>query len=227
VNGTTRGRTHLSVLGGIALVAVVLGGLVGTSAATAADSGKQRAGSAERSWKTGVGWTARPASESISRFSAMYAKPASWLASIDRLPAGLKIVITDDPDLNCGITSKPRATEVAGCYRYEYGKTLFLYWGSKATSAMKELVLLHELSHFEQQWGQYNLVVSAYDSDIPRSTLSRILETDATCRVYEEWNLTRYRALDDAISAPCGSTKWNDGWLAAKLAKNGVTVTEW
>jgi hypothetical protein len=218
------------------IVAVLLGVIVltvlGVDSAAAADDPPAQPIGMETSWKTGSGWTARPPSEIISRFSPRFAKPASWLKSINRLPEGMRIVVSDNPDLNCGmnagITVGPSdVTAVSGCYRYEYGKTIFLFWGKKATTEMKEFVLLHELSHFEQQWDQFDLVISAYDSDIPRETLSRILETDATCRVYDEWHLPRYRRLDAEISAPCGNADWNEGWLAAKFRKYGVTVNDW
>jgi hypothetical protein len=186
------------------------------------------ANAVETRWKSGVDWEARPESKNITRFNAKYDKPASWLKSIGKLPDGLKIVITNDPELNCGWTLVYRPhDQVGGCYRSEYGKTLFMFWGKNSTSAMKELVLLHELSHFEQQWDHFDVVQSAYDSDVPASDIKKVIETDATCRVYEEWGFSEYRYLDADTSSPCGSSDWNPRWMEAKFKKFGVVIEDW
>lgn len=184
---------------------------------------------AETAWKAGDSWLERPKSKNISRFSAKYDKPASWLKSIDRLPDGLKIVITKDKDLNCGWSSSGYSDDysAAGCYRSEYGKTLFMFWGKYATEDVKKLVLLHELSHFHQSWDYYDATTSAYASDMSSSDIKKIVETDATCRVYYDWDYTQYRYLDSDISSPCGDTKWSKDWMEKKFEKYGVVIKDW
>ena len=186
------------------------------------------AGTYETSWKAGEGWETPPPSVKISRFNADFKDPADWLASIDRLPPGMKVVVTDDETYNCGWTLVYQPdNQVGGCYRSEFGTTLFLYWGDNADDDMKELVLLHELSHFAQQWDHFDAVTSANQSTVSSSEITKVTETDATCRVYFEWGYDRYRDLDDATSAPCGNADWDPTWLERKLTAKGVSITDW
>jgi len=191
-------------------------------------SGDPFANAQELKFKSGENWLSRPASKNITRFNDKYDLPENWLKSIDRLPDGLGIVITNDKELNCGWTLVYQPdSQVGGCYRPEYGKTLFMYWGKNALPQMKELVLLHELSHFVQEWDHFDAVTSAYQSDVSQSDVTKIIETDATCRVYDEWGYDKYRYLDDSTSSPCGGTDWRPDWMEAKFVKFGVTIEDW
>ena len=183
---------------------------------------------AETAFKSGDNWLDRPKSKNITRFNAKYDKPASWLKSIGYLPDGMKIVLTNSKKYNCGWTSVGASDYSAGgCYRQEYGKTLFMYWGKYATDDIKELILLHELSHFYQSWDHYDETTSAYASDMSSSQIKKIVETDATCRVYYEWDYTEYRYLDADTSSPCGDTKWSKNWMKKKFEKYGVVIKDW
>ena len=196
------------------------------------DEAPVAAESPETDWKSGDDWYPAPADSEAQpgAFLPGYQTPEEWLATTGTLPDGFDIVFTSDPTYNCGLSKAPKDADwVVGCYNPDYGNTLFLWWGPDAVDDMKQLILLHEYSHYYQNWTNFDSMYSAslaglYDDDAFRAD---VWETDATCRVYYDWGFTNLQYLDSYTVSPCGATDWSDAWFEEQLEARGVTVEDW
>ena len=183
----------------------------------------------ENSWKGGSSWKAAPAAqEQLTSFNDDYNTANEWLASQNI--TDINVVYTNDPTYNCGAGLYGTANDwTVGCYHSEYGKTLFLWWGSESNIDARELVLLHEYSHYIQQWDYFDASVSASDAGLGQTNdaFYEIRETDATCRVYYQWNYTNLQYLDEYNESPCGDTNWSPTWYTEQVQALGVTIVDW
>lgn len=181
-------------------------------------------------WREGRGWTPVPepvpGAVSPGRFMTDYATPEDWLS--ERGIDGIRIVVTDDPALNCGFAYPDSAEfDIAGCYWHDYGKTIFLSWDAAGypNDAMRELVLAHEYSHFLQSWSHYDVVTSAYDQGFGSDPeWTSVVESDATCRVLS-WGGYSEEAAERSAS-PCRASDWDEGWLERQAIALGVVLPD-
>lgn len=188
--------------------------------------------SPEAVWKSGDSWIAAPADTEpqTTDFLPGYVTPEDWLETTGALPEGFDVVFTSDPTYLCGLSkASTNDDQVIGCYSGAYGKTIFLWWGVDADDNMKKLILLHEYSHFFQNWTNFDSMYSASLAGLfdDEEFVQDVWETDATCRVYDDWDFTNLEYLDSYTVSPCGSTDWSDDWFEEQLAARGVTVEDW
>jgi hypothetical protein len=188
-------------------------------------------GDVEWAWKSGDDWLAAPADEAQpANFLPGYSTAEEWLQYNMGAGYDFNVVFTADPAYNCGMAkATPDPTWVIGCYEPAYGKTLFIWWGDQATDDMKALILLHEYSHFWQNWENFDATRSAADAGLfdDPAFVQDVWETDATCRVYDDWHYTNLRYLDGNTLSPCGDTGWGEHWFENELLELGVTVTDY
>ncbi len=188
-------------------------------------------GAVESQWKSGDDWLTPPAGEAQPNdFQSGFSSPAEWLQYNMGADYDFTVVFTSDPDYNCGMAkAAPQPDWVIGCYNPDYGKTLFIWWGPEAIDDMKALILLHEYSHYWQNWENFDATQSAVDAgllDDPEFNQD-VWETDATCRVYVDWHYTELRYLDSYTVSPCGDTGWGEHWFENELLERGVQVTDY
>ena len=188
-------------------------------------------GAVESQWKSGDDWLTAPAGEAQPNdFLPGFASPAEWLQYNMGADYDFEVVFTSDPAYNCGMAkSTPQPDWVIGCYNPDYGKTLFIWWGPEAIDDMKQLILLHEYSHYWQNWQNFDATQSAVDAGLladPEFNQD-VWETDATCRVYVDWHYTDLRYLDSYTVSPCGDTGWGEHWFENELLERGVKVTDY
>lgn len=187
----------------------------------------------EAQWKLGLSDEPLPPSiEQTSDFAEGYKTPEDWLVS--QGITDMKVVFAADPHENCGAESidftKNTDYMTAGCYKYEYGKTLLMWWGPEADDNMKKLVLLHEYSHFVQTWSYYDVSISAVLDGKGQSeddAFYKLRETDASCRVFYEWNYSDLEYYNDRLSSACNITNWTPEWYQQETEKLGVVVANW
>lgn len=189
-------------------------------------------GNYEQGWRNETNTQTVPANVNLGapgNFTTAYPDAQNYLNEIWPHET-IKIVYTNDPKYNCGIglTENMNADNIAGgCYRAEYGKVLFLWWGSQISEKERELLLLHEFSHYVQQSEYFDALISAYDASLYDDPVfvKNILEADASCRVVFEWELAQVRDYDN-WSAPCNVSNWYEGWLQDQIAAR-VTITDY
>jgi hypothetical protein len=192
------------------------------SGAVTAPPASGPAGPRETAWKSGASWLAAPASANLGAY--LNGKSATdFLHSIPGTDPDVRVVVTKNP-VNCGYTSSFSDRSVAGCYDPKYGKVVFLYWGANSPASLRTLVLLHEYSHFVQNWNYYSTIISGYATPSAVPGMSHIIETDATCRVYYGWGYSSLKSIDSWISSPCGNTAWSNDWLRQQITALGVKI---
>ena len=195
------------------------------------DNGEDSEGALESQWKSGDDWLDPPAAEAQpGDFVSGYESPAEWLQYNMGSDYDFRVVFTSDPVYNCGMAkAAPQPDWVIGCYNPDYGKVLFIWWGPEASDDMKMLILLHEYSHFWQNWENFDATQSAVDAGLladPEFNQD-VWETDATCRVYVDWHYTDLRYLDSYTVSPCGDTGWGEHWFENELLERGIQVTDY
>lgn len=188
-------------------------------------------GSVESQWKSGVDWLEPPAGETQpTAFLPGYDNPEDWLYYQMGVSSSFTVVFTSDPTYNCGMAkADPQPDWVIGCYNPDYGDTIFLWWGAQASDDMKALILLHEYSHYYQNWQYFDATRSAADAGLfdDPAFVQDVWETDATCRVYDDWHYTTLEYLDSHTVSPCGDTGWGPHWFENELLERGVRVTDY
>jgi hypothetical protein len=190
------------------------------------DDGKQ-----EERWKAGQNIT--PAPKSIPAGAFLDGLSVNdYFHKLKVSEPDVKVVVTKDARYNCGMSELSGMMapdqQIAGCYNREYGKVIFIWWGAKSDEMTRKLVLLHEYSHFHQNYDHFNAVFSAtQDLNLNRDKLSKILETDATCRVYYQWKYVSLENRDQFTASPCGDTKWTPDYLEKQFTANGVKIRQW
>lgn len=221
----------------IAILAIALALAVLASRATSMgdvlDDGGQHpiSGVSETQWKSGEDWLAAPPGEpQPGPFLPGYQTPLDWLSTVTELPSGMTVVFTSDPEYNCGLAKAPKNSDwVVGCFLPQYGTNLFIWWGPDASDDMKKLIVLHEYSHFFQNWMLYDASHSAYldglyeDADF----VQNVWEADATCRIYRDWQHSELEYLDSLTVSPCGDTDWSSTWFADQIEERGTTIEDW
>jgi hypothetical protein len=187
-------------------------------------------GSVEAQWKSGADWLTPPAGETApSPFMADFSTPEQYL-NYAMGEYAIEVVFTDDPTYNCGFSKATAQPDwVIGCYNPDYGETIFLWWGPEAADDMKALILLHEYSHYYQNYYYFDATRSAADADLfdDPTFVQEVWETDATCRVYDDWHYTNLEYLDSYTVSPCGDTGWGPHWFENELLERGVQVTDY
>lgn len=162
-------------------------------------------------------------------FLPAYPDPTDWVVALDPANEGLRVVVTDDPGLNCGMTWvewNDARDGAAGCFDPSYPRTIFLWWSDAADPATKEFVAAHELSHLIQWWHQFDVMQSATDAGLGADERwTTAVETDATCRVLS-WGGYSQEAADRS-SSPCTADDWSPSWLAEQADALGVTVVDY
>jgi len=193
------------------------------------DSGNT-VGAVESQWKSGVDWQTPPTGEDPpTPFMTDFATPELYLNSAMG-DYSIDVVFTADPDYNCGFSKATAQPDwVIGCYNPDYGDTIFLWWGPEATDDVKALILLHEYSHYYQNYFYFDATRSAVDAGLfdDPDFVQNVWETDATCRVYNDWHYTSLEYLDSYTVSPCGNTGWGPHWLENELLERGVTITDY
>jgi hypothetical protein len=188
-------------------------------------------GASETEWKSGANWLTPPAGDPLpGRFSSSYATPEEFLRYAMGATYDFEVVFTADPAYNCGMSkATPEPNWVIGCYNPEYGQTIFIWWGEQADPDMKTLILLHEYSHYWQNYYYYDAVQSAAAAGLfdDSSFIDDVWEIDATCRIYEDWHWRDLKYLDDYTLSPCGDTAWGPRWLENELLERGVKITDY
>jgi hypothetical protein len=187
----------------------------------------------EAQWKMGLSNEPLPQSfNQVNDFTEGYETPEDWLAS--QGITDMKVVYTADPHENCGAegTDFTKNTDalVLGCYKYEYGKTLLIWWGPDADDSLKKLVLLHEYSHFVQTWSHYDVSISAImdgRGQNENDEFYKLRETDATCRVFYEWNYSDLEYYNNMLSSSCNIDNWTPEWYQQETEKLGVVIADW
>lgn len=189
------------------------------------------AGAVELQWKSGADWLTPPASEAQpTAFAPGYQTAEDWLSAAMGVGSSFTVVFTSDPTYNCGMAkASPEPDWVIGCYNPDYGNTIFLWWGPDALDDMKQLILLHEYSHYYQNYQYFDATRSAVDAGLfdDPEFLQDVWETDATCRVYDDWHYTNLEYLDSYTVSPCGNTGWGPHWFENELRERGVTITDY
>ena len=188
-------------------------------------------GALESQWKSGDDWLIPPAGEAQpGDFVSGFDDPAEWLQYNMGADYDFTVVFTSDPQYNCGMAkAAPQPDWVIGCYNPDYGKTIFIWWGPDAVDDMKQLILLHEYSHYWQNWENFDATQSAVDAGLLDDPVfnQEVWETDATCRVYVDWHYTGLRYLDSYTVSPCGDTGWGEHWFENELLERGIQVTDY
>ena len=187
-------------------------------------------GAVESQWKSGADWLTPPAGETQpNAFLPGYQNPEDWLyAAMGN--SDFTVVFTSDPTYNCGMAkASPEPDWVIGCYNPDYGNTVFIWWGPEAANDMKQLILLHEYSHYYQNYQYFDATRSAVDAGLfdDPDFLQEVWETDATCRIYDDWHYTNLEYLDSYTVSPCGGTGWGPHWFENELRERGVTITDY
>jgi hypothetical protein len=187
-------------------------------------------GVVESDWKYGNDWLTPPAGETPpGDFIAGYPTAESYL-EYAMGAYDFTVVFTDDPTYNCGLAkATPQPDWVIGCYNPDYGDTIFLWWGPDAVDDMKALILLHEYSHYYQNYEYFDATRSAVDAGLfsDPQFVHDVWETDATCRVYIDWHYTNLEYLDSYTVSPCGNTGWGEHWFENELRERGVPITDY
>lgn len=200
-----------------------------TSADDDADNGNT-VGYTELMWKSGDDWLTPPAGDTApTPFMAGYATPEDYL-NYAMGEYNMQVIFTDDPAYNCGFSKATAQPDwVIGCYNPDYGNTIFLWWGPEAVDDMKALILLHEYSHYYQNYYYFDATHSAVEADLFNDPefVQDVWETDATCRVYDDWHYTNLEYLDSYTVSPCGDTGWGPHWFENELLERGVTITDY
>lgn len=188
----------------------------------------------EAAWKAGE--HAEPLPDPVpgtapeTPFLPAYPDPAEWLLALNPENEGVRVVVTDDPGLNCGMAHVAEHdawdTGAAGCFQPAHPTVLFVWWGDDADARTKQLVLAHELSHMLQWWHEFDLLQSAVDSGLAEDEeWQHAVETDATCRVLSWGGYSETAA--DRTSSPCDTDDWSPAWLAERAAALGVVVRDY
>jgi len=186
--------------------------------------------SLEEDWKSGEYWKEAPASmEQPDAFTDEIPDVNVWLQQLEGVDPEVRVVVTSDPEYNCGAEGGVSEGGFGGCYSRSYGKVLFLWWGTEATDNEKRFMALHEYSHYLQNWNYFDAVQTAVVEDVASSDeFVTMMEADATCRVYDGWGYSEYRYIDRTISAPCGDTQWYDGWFEDQITNTfGLVIQDY
>jgi len=185
-------------------------------------------GGYEYRWRSGENVAPTPPSDASPEFADGMGVQ-DYLRQIPGIDPEINVVVTRDKSLNCGVNFEaPIENDVSGCYSNVYGKTVFFSWGEQTSKESRLLVLLHEYSHYTQYNEHFDFVVSArQDTAVNQDDVTQIIETDATCRVYNEWGFESLRSYDVTITSPCGDTKWDKNYLENELAALGVEKHDW
>jgi hypothetical protein len=171
-----------------------------------------------------------PGATQTTPFLPDHPDPTDWVVALNPENAGIRVVFTDDPSLNCGMAhvEEHDAYEggYAGCFQPAHPKLLFVWWDEDADPAAKQILLAHELSHMIQWWHEFDLLQSAFDSGLSEDEdWERALETDATCRVLSWGGYSE--AAADRTSSPCDTDDWSPTWLADRAADLGVVLRDY
>ena len=128
-------------------------------------------------------------------------------------PSSLKVIFTDNPNLNCGYqkvqgsTSEGTAYEtdpdnwVSGCFQSAYEDYIFVYWGKNVSFETRKFFLLHEYGHYTQRHEQAAAYYKYNHGE------ENIVETDADCRAVQ------YGALA-TTEFNCSIPNWTPEWLS-------------
>jgi len=170
-----------------------------------------------------------PGRAPASPFLPDHPDPTDWLVALNPENAGVRVVLTDDPSLNCGMAhvQEHDAYEggYAGCFQPAHPTLLFVWWDEDADPAAKQVLVAHEFSHMLQWWHQFDLMQSAFESGLGEDEeWERAVETDATCRVLSWGGYSD--AAADRTSSPCETDEWSPTWLADRAAELGVVVRD-
>ena len=181
----------------------------------------------EWSWKSGESWEKDPDSKpQPSAFTTEFPDVNVWLKQLPGVDIDMRVVMTDDPAYNCGAADGVAEGGFGGCYNSAYGKVIFLWWGATATDDEKRFVVLHEYSHYIQSWNYFDSEQGASVLGVDDSPeYTKIIETDATCRVFDSWGFDEYRYMEYGTTSPCGDTQWYEGWFGDQISSTyGVPV---
>jgi len=186
------------------------------------------AGSYEEGWKNGEGVDEPPAGVTPpTQFTTYEPDVNKWLDEQTgfNVDEEVTVVITNDASVNCGYVA---GAAFGGCYKHGYGKTLFVWWSADATDEQKEFMVLHEYSHYIQNYDHLDALLSAVDGGLATDEeFLSMMEADATCRVYYGWGYDQYTYLDNQISAPCGDTDWYEDWFDDQVEDMGIVIEDW
>lgn len=181
-------------------------------------------GTVEGDWRAATSTSTVPSDINMgapSRFSTEFSDAEEFInrGSI----SGISVVYTNDSTYNCGWRVE---YNFAGCYNPKYKETIFLWWDDKTTESDREFLAAHELSHYIQWHYQFDLLYSALDDeDIDYATWTKVVETDATCRVLS-WG-----GYDETVaknsSSPCDTNEWTPSWLEDEATELGIIVEDW
>ncbi|MGN6240578.1 MAG: hypothetical protein ACTHNI_12665 [Cellulosimicrobium cellulans] len=171
-----------------------------------------------------------PGATQTTPFLPDHPDPTAWLLALNPANAGVQVVFTDDPTLNCGMEHVAEhdayATGSAGCFQPAHPTVLFVWWGEDSDPATKQVLLAHELSHMLQWWHEFDLLQSAVDSGFAEDEeWTHALETDATCRVLSWGGYSE--AAADRTSSPCDTDDWSPTWLADRAIDLGVVLRDY
>jgi len=144
-------------------------------------------------------------------------------------PDNIHVVISSDPEVNCGLKNiKITKKTVASCYNPAYGNVLFMWWAEESPQDLRLLSLFHAYSHYVQTYDNFDAMYAAYKSpDADQKEIRRIIEQDATCRVYYAWDNLDFNFYDRTLANPCGNVEqdeWDEYWLVLELEEAGVKV---
>lgn len=192
-------------------------------------------GEAERAWTSGALWLEPPVSETpTEEFQKEYPDVNDFLGLVTSGGnQDLRVIVSSDPDVNCGLQNvKVTNKTVAGCYNPAYGNVLFMWWGDKAPSDVRTLVLFHIYSHYVQTWDNFDIMASLYtaslEDSVDKKLMWQYIEQDSTCQVYYGWGNEDYKIYDRQLANPCGTQKsWDSWWLADQVDTLGVTIRDW
>lgn len=161
-----------------------------------------------------------PLTAPVGEFAPGAPEPADWLAK-----PGIRVVVTDDPALNCGMKDDghPAGTRVGGCYDTSRKDTLFLWWGKNTKPSMRIFVLAHEYSHYLQWHEHFDVRYPAQQQGFEANPAwTEAVETDATCRVLS-WGGYSPSVANES-SAPCTVQGWTEDWLRERALALGVSL---
>src|SRR5690606_2274366 len=188
----------------------------------------------EAAWKAGE--HAEPLPDPVpgtapeTPFLPAYPDPAEWLLALNPENEGVRVVVTDDPGLNCGMAHVAEHdawdTGAAGCFQPAHPTVFTVWWCVDADARTKQLVLAHELSHMLQWWDEFGLLQADVDSGLAEGEeWQHAVETDATCRVLSWGGYSETAA--DRTSSPCDTDDWSPAWRSERAAALGVVVRDY
>jgi hypothetical protein len=161
-----------------------------------------------------------------SAFLPGYPDPTVWLHRTFTESSPFSVIVSNNPDVNCGMTPALQTGEAAAaCYSPKYYRTIFLYWTPAMDDATKKFMLAFGWAGSRQWWEQFDVMQSVESQAVTKlPEWRKVLQSDAICRVLS-WG--GYSAAVADRMGGCPTSSWSTGWLRTQAQALGVTVRQY